>query len=224
MSRTTGQSSWERICAAVLAFGVLFLWALNCWKSAELGGVRAELQKAQQQCAELKRAASSHSSEAERLRGENMELPRLRDEVGRLREAQQLSSNLQAQAAQGSLASAQAEQQALERVLALVRRAQGQDPQREACVENLRLIDEAKRKWGQTQFSSRLAASKTVISSQREVAVENAKVGALIPAARDIEAYFSGGVLPKCPAGGSYTLNPVNAAPTCSLPGHALPR
>ena len=107
----------------MLAFGVLFLWALYCWKSAELGGVRAELQKAQKQCAELKQAATSQSAEAERLRGENMELQRLRDEVRRLREeAQQLTSNKQAQAAQD----ARAEREALDRALAMVRQARGQ--------------------------------------------------------------------------------------------------
>jgi hypothetical protein len=228
MSETRGQSSfWAWFCAAVLAVGVLLLWASNSRKSAELGRVRAELQKTQEQYAELERAkadeAAAHSSEVERLRGENVDLTRLRDEV------QQLRKEAQAQAAQASLASAQVQQQEQvqaerQRVLALDQQAQGQSAQRDACIENLRHIDEAKQKWGQKQFSSFVLSGKILSASQRETAVEHGRVGALIPTTQDIEVYFSGAVLPRCPAGGTYILNAVKEAPTCSIPGHALPR
>ncbi len=198
--------------------------------------MRAEFQKAQEQYAELERAksdeAAAHGLEVERLRVENVELARLRGEVQRLRdEAQQLRKETQAQAAQASLASAQAQQQDLllaerQRVLALVQQAQGESAQRDACIEKLRRIDEAKQQWGQKQLASRLAPQILTLNppNQRQLALEHGKVGALIPTSQDIEVYFSGTVLPRCPAGGTYTLNAVNAAPTCSIPGHALPR
>lgn len=29
--------------------------------------------------------------------------------------------------------------------------------------------------------------------------------------------------IPQCPGGGAYTINPIGTAPTCTVPGHALP-
>ena len=234
MSETRGQSSfWAWFCVVVLVVGVLFLWVSNSRKSTELGGVRAELQKAQEQYAELERAkadeAAAHSSEVERLRGENVELTRLRNEVSQLRnEAQQLRKEAQAQAVQASLASAQVQQQELlqaerQQALALVQQTQGQSAQRDACIENLRHIDETKQKWGQKQLASRLGPQLWTLT-QRQASVEHGKGGVRIPTTQDIEVYFSGAVLPRCPSGGTYILNAVKEAPTCSIPGHTLPR
>ena len=190
------------------------------------GGVRADLQKVQDQYAELERAAAAHSAEAERLRGENLEL---RNEVHQLRdEVQQLRKEAQAQAAQASLASAQVQQQEQvqaerQRVLALDQQALGQSAQRDACIENLRHIDEAKQKWGQKQFSSFVLSGKILSASQRETAVEHGRVGLLIPTTQDIEVYFSGAVLPRCPAGGTYILNAVKEAPNLFDPWPCAP-
>jgi hypothetical protein len=35
--------------------------------------------------------------------------------------------------------------------------------------------------------------------------------------------YFKDGVIPACPAGGTYTLNAVGELPSCTVPGHVLP-
>ena len=72
---------------------------------------------------------------------------------------------------------------------------------RNACINNLRQIDAAKN-----QF-----------------ALENKKTNGDLVTEADIKAYLPGGVLPKCPAGGKYTIGKVGENPTCSIDGHVLP-
>ena len=73
---------------------------------------------------------------------------------------------------------------------------------RKTCVNNMRLIDDAKQQW----------------------ALDTGKPVATVPKAKDLQIYFKEGALPECPAGGSYSLNALNEVPTCSVPGHALPQ
>jgi outer membrane lipoprotein-sorting protein len=72
---------------------------------------------------------------------------------------------------------------------------------RNACINNLRQIDAAKN----------------------EFALEKGKKNGDPVTATDIAPYIMGGVLPKCPAGGTYTIGKVGEKPTCSIPGHELP-
>ena len=75
---------------------------------------------------------------------------------------------------------------------------------RNACINNLRQIDGANNQW----------------------ALENNKeIGTPVTEA-DIKPYIkpdASGNLPKCPAGGTYTIGKVGEPPTCSVPGHKLP-
>ncbi len=73
---------------------------------------------------------------------------------------------------------------------------------RKTCVNNMRLLDDAKQQWA-------LATGKPV---------------ATVPKVKDLQIYFKDGALPECPAGGTYSLNALNEVPTCSIPGHALPQ
>lgn len=68
---------------------------------------------------------------------------------------------------------------------------------RDNCVRNLRLMDAAKDQW----------------------AIENNKADTDTVTLTDTEPYIKGGV-PKCPAGGTYTVTTVGAAPECSIPRH----
>jgi hypothetical protein len=68
-----------------------------------------------------------------------------------------------------------------------------------ACVNQLRQLDGAKQQW----------------------ALENRKTTADVPTERDLAPYLKNGI-PKCPAGGTYALNAVSAAPTCNIAGHSL--
>ncbi len=70
-----------------------------------------------------------------------------------------------------------------------------------ACMNNLRMLDAAKEQWALEQAKG----------DGDEVDLTG--VGAFIP----------GGTMPTCPEGGVYELNPIGSAPTCSVPGHALP-
>lgn len=74
--------------------------------------------------------------------------------------------------------------------------------QRNACINNLRLIDGAKQQW----------------------ALEKNQPGDAVPTARDLLPYLKDGVFPACPAGGTYYINSVEALPTCSVAGHVLPQ
>jgi hypothetical protein len=76
--------------------------------------------------------------------------------------------------------------------------------QRNACINNLRQIDGAINEW----------------------ALEKGKAKGAVVTEADIKPYIkldASGNLPKCPAGGKYTLGKVGEVPTCSIPGHALP-
>ena len=76
-----------------------------------------------------------------------------------------------------------------------------QTAQRNACINNLRQIDGATQQW----------------------ALEKNKPDDAVPTVRDLLPYRKDNVFPPCPAGGTYSINPVDAVPTCTVQGHALP-
>ncbi len=74
--------------------------------------------------------------------------------------------------------------------------------QKNACVNNLRIIDGAKQQW----------------------ALENHKDASATPMPADLDKYIQHGFASlQCPQGGIYTINAVGLAPTCDIPGHILP-
>jgi len=75
--------------------------------------------------------------------------------------------------------------------------------QENACINNLRQLDAAKNEW----------------------ALEKGKKNGDAVTEDDIKPYIRliNGELPKCPAGGTYSINAVGEPPTCSVPGHKLP-
>jgi len=74
------------------------------------------------------------------------------------------------------------------------------NPQNNACINNLRLLDHAKQQW----------------------AVANNKADADTPVAANLVPYMKIGRMPTCPQGGVYSINAVGESPTCSKPGHKL--
>jgi RNA polymerase sigma factor (sigma-70 family) len=75
---------------------------------------------------------------------------------------------------------------------------------RNACINNLRLIDSAKQQW----------------------ALEFRKQTTDTPAVDDLKPYLGRGAQgewPTCPDGGVYTIKSVGEKPTCSVSGHELP-
>ncbi|MHB8522336.1 MAG: competence type IV pilus major pilin ComGC [Limisphaerales bacterium] len=70
-----------------------------------------------------------------------------------------------------------------------------QAAQRTVCINNLRQIDGAKEIW----------------------ALENKASTGAKPRPADLKPYIRGLGFPTCPGGGAYTVNPLRAAPRCSL-------
>jgi len=68
-----------------------------------------------------------------------------------------------------------------------------------ACINNLRQIDSAKEQWAMEN---------------------NANDGDAFDAAA--YAYIKGGVVPVCPAGGTYTPGNIGTDPSCDVAGHTL--
>jgi hypothetical protein len=135
--------------------------------------------------------------EVARLRAENLDLPRLRNQVTQLQAAsQKLSQQLKATSAYAQQQQAQLAQ------AAATQQAQAEAGERNACINSLREIDAAKQQW----------------------ALEKNKPANAIPTTQDLLPYFKDGIFPACPSGGTYVLNAVGELPSCSVPGHVLPQ
>jgi len=211
------------LCIVALVISELLLFSANQQKNAAQAEARDAKQQIEQLHAELDQgktsSAETQSAEIARLRSENQDLLRLRNQVRQLTEAnqqltetnQQLAQQLKAvrlvvqqqqeqlQAWQADAVAAQQAQRAA--ALAAQQQAQTEAAQRNACINNLRQIDAAKQQW----------------------ALENNKNDVAVPTAVDLAPYLKGGVFPVCPSGGTYTINAVGLPPTCSVPGHVLP-
>ena len=203
------------LCVAGSLGGLAWFYSASQKKEAELVTLRADsdqLQKVRAELDDLKNNQNqSASEELTRLRKDHEELLRLRNQVRQMRtDAQALQS--QVQTAQNQAQSAQAQVQAQAQALT-AKAAQpapavpglppGVSPEQAnaaQCINNLRLIDAAKKQWA---------------------AQNNKPSGALMTPA-DIAVFLPNNVVPSCPAGGIYTINPVGIAPLCNIPGHTM--
>ena len=214
------------LCIVALLAGVGALYLSQTKLKNEADGLRAENQKLQNDLAaeqDTSGQLQKANEELGRLRQDNQELLRLRNEVHQLRDEkaqlgrQVQSAQAQALNAQAQSAQAQAQADALrlkaaqtpppmspEQQAIQARLAANFTPEQAAnvCINNLRQIDGAMQQW----------------------ALENKRNAEAVPTAADIAPYLSGGKLPACPTGGTYTLGKVSELPACSIPGHALPK
>lgn len=208
------------LCAVGLLGGVVFLFSANQKLTRETSALRDETNQTQTVRAELEQLKTAGSpvqaQQIAQLQKDNQELLKLRNEVRQLRdEKKQLTQ--QAQTAQGQVQAAQSQVLSLSTNLQAAQAASAQQAlaaryglpqgtveqgQLNACINQLRQLDGAKQQW----------------------ALENKKTVNDTPTAKDVAPYVGGGVIPKCPAGGTYTINAVAATPTCSIRGHALPQ
>jgi chromosome segregation ATPase len=190
----------------------IFLFSANRQKDAALVSFRAEKQRADDLQAQLDSLINSNivsqSAELSKLRADNQDLPRLRNQVTQLQaENQKLSQQLNV-----TLTAAQQQQTQLEQVAAENQQARAAAQQADAdaqviternhCINNLRQIDAAKNQW----------------------ALENSKTADAIPTVQDLLPYLQDGIFPVCPSGGTYTIGVVGVPPTCSISGHVLPQ
>jgi DNA repair exonuclease SbcCD ATPase subunit len=179
----------------------VFLFSALRQKDAAQVSFQTEKQRVEQlqtQLGQLKSSnADAQSVEIARLRAENQDLPRLRNQVTQLQAAnQKLSQQLKATSTFAQQQQAQLQQ------LAAAQQAEADADERNACINNLRQIDAAKQQW----------------------ALEKNKTADAIPAVQDLLPYLKDGIFPVCPSGGTYAINAVGEAPTCSTPGHVLPQ
>jgi len=225
---------------------LLSVFISGCGQEAEQARQRAEkeLEALRAELDAVKTERGNLQNETARLRKDNEDLLRLRNQVRELRDAQkdaqkQLSqqaqsaqteiqraqAQIQAAQAQAAQAQAQAAQAAQAQALALgTNAALALTPEQQAFaarygLPQLRQQEEAAR-LGKLQQSACINNLRQLDSAKQQWALENRKTPEAIPTADDIAPYVK--TLPRCPGGGTYTLNAVNAHPTCSIPGHAL--
>lgn len=203
----------------VVTFLVSEIFLFSALRQKEAAQIASQTQKQraddlQTQLDSLKSAdADSQSAEIARLRADNQDLPRLRNQITQLQSAesklraanQKLTQQLQATTdyAQQQQTQLQGQLQELttENQQANAFIQQTAATAQRTCINNLRLIFAAKQAW----------------------ALENNKPADAVPTAQDLLSYFKNGTFPVCPSGGAYSINAVSELPTCSVPGHVLP-
>jgi septal ring factor EnvC (AmiA/AmiB activator) len=203
---------WLLVAAFLASVGFLFL--ANRQKVAALDSARESKQQVedlQTQLDQLKSSiAAERNAELSKLRADNLDLPRLRNQVTQLQAAnmkfqaanQKLTQQLQAILSTAQQQQGQLQQLVTEKQQTRAAAAQAdEEAARNACINNLRQIDAAKNEW----------------------ALENNKAVGAVPTEQELVQYLKNYVLPTCPSGGTYTINAVGTPPTCSIPGHVLP-
>ena len=202
------------LCLAVVVVSEVMLFKANHQLTAAVIARDTAQHNADKARADLEQfqasAAAAQGAEGDRLRRENQNLiqalTQLKTETNRLQQVnRQLTQQLTAigATAQQQQAQLQQWQAASQQARAVVQQSQSQAViERNTCIANLKLIDAAKLQW----------------------ALENNKAEDAIPTAQDLLPYLKDGGFPVCPSGGVYTINAVGQAPTCSIPGHALPQ
>ena len=208
------------LLAAVFLVSEVLLFSANRQRNLLQNSLADAMQQAtnlQTQIDQLKSStAAQQNTELVKLRADNQDLPRLRNQVTQLQTAsqklqadnQKLTQQLKSMVSAAQEAQAQAQQLAVENRQARATVQAASDVvaanARNACINNLHQIDAAKNQW----------------------ALENNKTVTAVPTAADIAVYIkldANGNIPGCPSGGTYTIGAVGVSPACSITGHVLP-
>jgi cell division protein FtsN len=200
---------WILVAAFAAVAGTLYF--SNSSQKHELETLRgqvAQVDSLNSQLEEVQKQATSQNEQIAAMHKDNDELLKLRNQVRQLAD-EKAALNKQLMTAQSQVDRSQAEiqqvqQRATENAKTMAEQQILQMRQNQTaaatCINNLRQIDGAKNQW----------------------ALEHQKGPDAVPLPQDIAPYFPNTQIPQCPAGGRYTLNAVNKAPTCSIPGHTL--
>jgi hypothetical protein len=199
--------AWACLALVVVAEVALFhSYREHDALSAELRNTQAELRQAAAERDELKKSnAGLQAAEISRLRKQNQILT---NQVAQWRTSlEQLNSESQSNAqhlatARTALRLQSAHLQQLQDESQQILDASVSVIQRKTCINNLRLIDDAKQQW----------------------AVDFNKPPNAVPPVKELLPYFKDKIFPECPSGGTIYLNAVNEVPTCSISGHTLPQ
>jgi hypothetical protein len=199
----------------VMAFGATAasFYFSGSAKDKQLDAMREQVQQADATRAkadDLQKQVADQNDQIASMQKDNAELLKLRGQVRQLGdENAKLTKQIavaQSQAERSQAEVQQVQARAIENAKAMAEQQVMQQKQNQnavnVCINNLRLIDGAKQQW----------------------ALEKSKTPNDIPQPQDLLPYFGPNAqFPQCPGGGRYTLNAVNKAPTCSIPGHVLP-
>jgi RNA polymerase sigma factor (sigma-70 family) len=169
--------------------------------------LREENQSLQQQQAQTTQLAAENERLSNQLaqanstqtQGQLQELLKLRGEVGMLRRQSKELARLQEENRQLRARPLTVQQSASDRTEGTL---SPEDAARNTCINHLRQIDGAIQ---QCALEHSLSSTNVVTAEQ------------IMPYLRDREEVF------KCPSGGTYSFGVVSNAPTCSIPGHAIP-
>jgi len=207
---------------------------------------RTEIERITQAAASLEQSAATAADEARsnavlaeevaRLRKDNEDLLRLRNEVRSLRdERTQLGRQIQSVEAQVRQAQERADSvqaQAAAQVKALSEQANPASlagagdittmtaEQRELFMRRYGLV--TPNEVQETARMGCLNSLRQIDAAKQQWALENKAANGATVGISDIAPYLRRG-FPVCPVGGSYTLNPVGIFPVCNIPGHAIP-
>lgn len=199
--------AWACLALVVVAEVALFrAYREHDALSAELRNTQAALRQTATERDELKNSnAGLQASEISRLRKQNSILT---NQVAQWRTAlEQLNSeslsNAQHLATARTALRLQSEHlQQLQEESQLILDASVSVIARKTCLNNLRLIDDAKQQW----------------------AADKHKPANALPTAKELLPYLRDNIFPECSGGGRYALNAVDEVPTCSVAGHTLPQ
>jgi chromosome segregation ATPase len=196
------------LCLALMLVAELFLFLALREKDAmqtDLRIAQTQMRQMESELEELKNSnAGLQAAEILRLRKQNEIV------TNRLAKAQAVIDQLQAEmqvtaqhltTARTALQLQQDHLQQLQVENRIVTDASITIIHRNTCINNLRQIDGAKQQW----------------------ALEKNKTTDAVPTAQDLLPYLKDAVFPVCPEGGTYSINMVDAVPTCTIQGHALP-
>lgn len=200
------------VCVFALLVGCFYLYSTTKEDEKEIAKLHQddeELANLRLETQDLKQL-KVNSDELAQLRKEHEELLRLRSESGQLKtQVKQLTAQLNTAKVQNAVAERQQRDStdlAAENKALRTQNEQFQQKEAQAnsatCIRNLHLIESAKELW----------------------ANQNQKQPGSVPTAADITPYFPNGTFPVCPNGGTYTINALGFAPTCSVVGHSLPK
>ena len=204
---------WILVVAFAACAGALYF--SGSAKDQKLAALQEQVQQMdtlRTQVDDLQKQAAANADDITAMQKDKDELLKLRGQVRQMQdEKAQLTKQLNAAQTQAERSQAEVQQvqarateNARQMAESQILQARQNAGAASACINNLRVIDGAKQQW----------------------ALEKNKTANDIPQPADILPYIpnSNGVFPQCPSGGRYTLNAVNMAPTCSIPGHVLTR
>lgn len=197
---------WLAFAVCLVAAALLLKERSRLWE--QLAAAQAALEQSQAQADDPTNRAEG-SSELARLRTENAELHRLRNEVRTLKSLNSGSAGSRGvvQAALGGQPEANSaenfnlvEENAKLKTELEDLKVDKNRIQAEACAQNLFMIQNAISQW----------------------ALENSKRPGENVLPQNIAPYLKAQAFPICPAGGTYSTRPLGMPPTCSIPAHAF--